>query len=216
MPLIFNTFQNAPPLPTSTYYAHVVTASPVGDEATVSGLSVANPSGYAPIDLTITTVVSDSITNWDFNDVLWSALNWNQNLHGVVIVLQIGASKNPAVDQPFLFYEFENGLPAAIVLTPGIFALRFSTGTDFALSVQPSNKYDVGGFIGFPLYKDLLTLLSSNNGTKYTPVSAITTNQISGPFGVYNPNFLSYWIGDRAMTRDIQSRHDIVNNNITF
>lgn len=218
MPLVFDTFQNAPPASTATYYAHALTAAPSGSEATVSALSLASPSGYAPLDLTVTTVLNGTITNWDFVDAVWSALNWTTNLYGTAVVLQVGASKNAAVDRPFLFYEFENGLHAPIVLTPGYFALRFSTGVDYALATQAANKYDIGGFVGYPFYKDLITLLASNNGNRYTPVSALTASQFSSATYANNLNhsFLSYWVGDRAMVKELQGRHNLGYNNVTF
>ena len=218
MPLVFNQYLNSPPSPTATYYAQVLTSIPTGTEATVSALSLANPSGYAPMSITVTTSIGGAITNWSFSDAAWSALNWTAALYGTAIVLQIGASKDPTIDKPFLFYEFENGLHAPIVLTPGYFGLRFSNGAGYAFSTQAASKYDVGAFIGYPLYKDLLTLLESNNGTRYTPVSALTLNQFySVTYNVViNPDFLCYWIGDRAMVKELQSRHDIFYNNVTF
>lgn len=218
MPLIFNQFNNAPSAPTATYYAHVVTAIPTGAETIVSALALANPSGYTPMSVVVNTVVNGSITNWTFNEVVWSPLNWDISLCGTVIILQVGAGRNAAVDRPFLFYEFENGIQAPIVLTPGYFGLRFNSGSSFALSTQPANKYDVGNFSGYPFYKDLLTLLSSNNGTKYTPISALTTNQFySDTYGNQSDvNFSAYWIGERVMQRELQDRHDIAYNNITF
>lgn len=218
MPLVFDSFQTAPSSPTATYYVHALTAIPTGSESTVAGLARANPPGYAPLDLTVITSLDGAITNWDFADGLWSALSWNVSLVGTAVILQVGTTKNPAVDRPFLFYEFENGLRAPIVLTPGYFSLRFSTGVNYALSVQAANKYDTGAFVGFPFYKDLLTLLASNNGTRYTPVSALTNSQFSsGTWNQnYNPNFSAYWIGDRAAARELQGRHDLAYNNVTF
>lgn len=218
MPLIFDSFATNIPPSTNSFYAHILTAAPTGVETTVSALALANVAGYAPIDLTITTTVNGTATNWDFDDALWTPLPWATSLIGVAIIMRVGATKNPAVDRPFLFYEFENGLRAPIVLTPGYFGIRFSTGTGFALTSQASTKYDVGGFVGFPRYTDLVTLLASNNGTRYTPGGPFVANQFfAANFNIaYNLTPNSYWLGDRPMVRELQNRHDIGYNNITF
>lgn len=218
MPLIFSQFNNAPSAPTATYYAHVVTTIPTGAETIVSALALANPSGYTPKSIVVNTVVNSGITNWTFNEVVWSPLSWDVSVCGTVIVLQTGTSRNAAVDRPFLFYEFENGIQSPIVLTPGYFGLKFNSGLSFAFSTQAANKYDVGSFVGLPLYKDLLTLLNSNNGTRYTPVSGYIANQFySSQYNIpFNTDFKCYWIGDRVMIRELQNRHDIAYNNVTF
>jgi hypothetical protein len=218
MPLIFDSFATNIPPTTSSFYAHVLTAIPTGAEATAAALTLANVSGYAPLDLVVTTTAVGTATNWDFDDALWTPLPWAVPLVGVAIVFRVGATKNPAVDRPFLFYEFENGLRASIVLTPGYFGIRFSTGTGFALTSQASTKYDVGGFLGYPLYKDLITLLASNNGTRYTAGGPFVNNQFrSSEFNFdYNLAPNCYWLGDRPMVQELQNRHDVGYNNITF
>jgi hypothetical protein len=219
MPLIFDSFANSVPSSASSFYAHVLTTAPIGVETIVNGLTLASPVGYNPIDLIVTTTTSGTATNWDFDDINWPSLPWTVGLVGVAVIFRVGGTKNPAVDRPFLFFEFENGLHAPIVLTPGYFGVKFSSGTGVALVSQPSTKYDVGGFTGYPLFKDLLTLLNSNNGTRYTPGGVYVANQFfSSTFGgaVYNLDPSCYWIGDRLMVRELQNRHDIGYNNITF
>jgi hypothetical protein len=219
MPRIFDSFSGQPLATSGTYYAHILTAAPVGSENLVSNLTLASPVGYLPETAIVSTVVTGAITNWDFADIIWSPLNFTVGLVGVAIVLQVGATKDSGADRPFLFFEFENGLNAPIVLTPGYFGVKFSTGTSFALSVQANTKYDVGGFVGFPLYKDLITLLASNNGTRYTPAGQFTGNQFYDNAVIgssFNLNPTCYWIGDKPMVRELQNRHDIGYNNITF
>jgi hypothetical protein len=218
MPLIFDSFATNIPPTTSSFYAHVVTTVPTGAEATATALTLANVAGYAPIDLVVTTTTVGSATNWDFDDALWTPLPWAVSLIGVAIIFRVGATKNAAVDRPFLFYEFENGLHAPIVLTPGYFGIRFSTGTGFALTSQASTKYDVGGFLGYPLYKDLITLLASNNGNRYTPGGPYDAGQFYEPYnaGAFNLTPTCYWLGDRATIRELQNRHDLEYSNVTF
>jgi len=218
MSLVFNIFATSAPSPAGTYYAHVLTATPSGAETTVNGLTIASASGYAPIDLTISTAVSGTTTQWSFTEIVWATTEWTVALVGVVIVRQVGGIKNSAVDQPLAFFPFENAAHAEIVLTPGIFGIRFNSSASFAIGVDPANQYSAGAFGTQPIPQDLITILASNNFGRYTPASALTANQFySSLSGVaFQPNPLCYWLGNKLMTRDLTDRHDIAYSNVTF
>ncbi len=216
MAFVFSTYEFSPPLTTSNFYAHVVTAVPSEGALSVAQLALPTTTvGYSSLPLTITTSVSSGVTYWNVQDATWSSLNWAQTIVGICIAVRAGANPDPS-DPVWLFFDFQNNLGESTSYVAGRFGVRFSTSGQPLHISQPGFKYDVGNFSGFPLYGDIVSLIRSSNNLRYTPGGAVTSGYMLNGVSLFDLTPKCYVVGNANHSYDFTDRHDLAYNNITF
>jgi hypothetical protein len=157
-------FNSAPleSLATGTYYATVVTATPIPANSTVADLT--QPSGFTPYTLTGLSFTS----NWTFDDFTFPEFTYNQAPRGIVIAKQVGGS--PASSDPLINYSpFVNSLNQETPLSLGTYFIPVDFTSKGAITLQQVYRYESGSYVpgangGFP--HGLIYLLGTRNNTQ--------------------------------------------------
>ncbi len=148
-------------LSTGSYYAHLVTTTPLLTDSTVSNLVVSTASGYAPTTL---TGLSDNSQRWTFDSFTFPRYIFAVTPPvGVVICKRAGASPANS-DQIICYSDFLNSIGQVILTPVGAYLISLAFGTSGAINKTYRYQYSSGVFVSTSP-NGIIDLLGTSNGT---------------------------------------------------
>lgn len=165
---------NTANLSTGTFYAHLVTTTPLNTSTLVSDLVLCSIPGYVPVLLTGVTL---STSKWTANNITFPIYTFTTPVVGVVICKQIGSS--PATTDPILaFSNLSNSLNQDITSGTGAVNLFIEVSTDGFVSYTDNYIYSAGNYVNDQAvpYGLIYMLGTSNNTISY--INPLTNSKI--------------------------------------
>lgn len=162
-------------LSTGSYYAHIVTATPILSNSTVNNLVLPSTSGYAA---TVLTGLSYTSTRWTFANFAFPKYLFASAPVGVVICKRSGATP-VTTDVVICYSAFFNSIGQPITLTTENYLINLQFGVSGAINFLYRYQYSSGAFAtGEPTPKGSLFMMGSKNNTT-SFVNPFTPSQIS-------------------------------------
>jgi hypothetical protein len=217
MSFVFNTYSTTTPdLQSSVFYAHLVSANPLGTEVNPSSLSISTGTGYAPKPISSSFVTIDSETDaWYINTIDFLSLVYTSDITGIVIIKQVGSAIDINQDLNFLFLDLVNEFNSPITLSPGSHRI-LSQGSNNppALYIKASYEYVAGDYVGGPVYPDL-NMLIITGANQRDPFVGLQPQQNSSTQIFYAPlNGVNFKTG--TYNDVINAASNVVNTNVTI
>jgi len=189
-----------------TYYAHLVTATPLPSVTEVSGLSLVSYPAYLPQEL---TSKSHTAGVWKFSDITWPIVDGSSNVStlGFVVCRQAGASP-ASTDQPIIFSRLRSSAaPISITLSPGERLRALIDQTHGVLKTESKYIFEAGNYSynGDPF--GVFYLLGTRNGRQAfaNPRTTGVMNFIAGSSpgqDIVGANLLNPFSSDRLTDRN--------------